>query len=168
MYTKLSLFGILAACAAVFSVAHVARAATPAFTSPSGMCQYYNSRWEQGLFHVVPGKAGECLVQVGDNNSGIGYIRGYYSGTKFCMDSYGAYFNNAGIANSTQCVPTAARGSTGTTQSSGMWPSWEDWKNLPQETINDPNFKWAAAAAVVITAVTLSLSAVRRRRAKRP
>ena len=168
MHTKLSLFGILTVCAAVFSVAHVARAATPVFTSPSGMCEYYNNRWEQGLFHVVPGNAGECLVQVGDSNSGIGYIRGYYSGTKFCMDSYGAYYNNAGISNSTQCIPTAARGGSGTTRSTSMWPSWDDWKNLPQEMLNDPNFKWAAAAAVIIAAVTLSVSALRRRRAKRP
>ena len=74
--------------------------AAPALTSPDAMCDFYRTRWEQGLMKVLTPESedsDECLVRVGDANSGIGYIRGYYAGGKFCMSSSGAYFNNAGI-----------------------------------------------------------------------
>lgn len=72
--------------------------------SPRKACQYYQNRWEKGLFLVEKNKEDECLVRVGDNNTGFGHIRGYYSGNKFCLSSYGTYFNNAGLSDSTECV----------------------------------------------------------------
>ena len=80
-----------------------ADAQTP-LTSPREACQFYQSRWEKGLLAVVRDTENECLVRVGDNNTGFGYIRGYYSGNQFCLDSSGAYFNNAGLPDSSECI----------------------------------------------------------------
>lgn len=78
--------------------------------SPRKACQYYQNRWEKGLILVVKNTENECLVKVGDSNMGFGYIRGYYSGGKFCLNSYGAYFNNAGLSDSTECISVSQTG----------------------------------------------------------
>ena len=78
--------------------------------SPRKACQYYQNRWEKGLILVVKNTENECLVRVGDSNAGFGYIRGYYSGNKFCLDSYGAYFNNAGLSDSSECISVSQIG----------------------------------------------------------
>lgn len=140
-----------------------AEAATSALTSPHAACVYYQSRWEKGLIRVVKDTSSECIVQVGDNNSGIGQIRGYYSGGKFCLASTGAYFNNAGIADSTQCVPVLGGGGT---QQSSNFPTWEEWKNLLPDLLKDPNLGWYIVAALVISGASLGVGYLRRRRAR--
>lgn len=81
----------------------VQSAQTPEMTSPHSVCQYYANRPEKGLFSVETNLDEECLVKVGDENIGFGYIRGYYSGNQFCLSRYGAYFNNASYRDSTSC-----------------------------------------------------------------
>jgi|SRR3972149_10043718 len=98
---------VVTAFSAVFSN-HVD--AQEPLTSPREACQYYQDRWERGLLAVKKDEEDECLVRVGDNNTGFGYIRSYYSGNKFCMDSYGAYFNNAGLSDSSECIPVSRPG----------------------------------------------------------
>lgn len=94
-----------------FSLVFSSRAnAQEPLTSPREACQYYQNRWERGLLAVKKDEEDECLVMVGDNNTGFGYIRSYYSGNKFCMDSYGAYFNNAGLSDSSECIPVSRPG----------------------------------------------------------
>lgn len=84
----------------------------------------------------------KCIVRVGDTGSGIGYIEGYYKGGTFCMKSSGAYFTNAGLKESTECVTVA--GGTGTTM-----------RNRFADFLKDPNLKWYAAAAVAIAVLSL-------------
>ena len=77
----------------------------PIINSPRELCQYYDSRWERSIFIGAVGNPTEndCLYKISDGRGNIGYIHGYYSGDQFCMNSYGAYFNNAGIPDSTEC-----------------------------------------------------------------
>ncbi len=75
--------------------------------SPSKACQYYLNRWEKGFIRVVSNTPELCVVEVGDSNTGLGEIRGYISGNQFCLKSSGAYFNNAGVADSISCSPSS-------------------------------------------------------------
>jgi len=105
---SISLF-VVAAFSAVFLFAGRADAQNTndvelPIDSPQEACQYYENRWEKGLISVVKDAENECLVRVGDSNTGFGYVRGYYSGNKFCLDSYGAYFNNAGLSDASECI----------------------------------------------------------------
>ena len=77
----------------------------PAINSPRELCQYYNARPERSIFIGAVGNPTEndCLYQISDGMGNSGYIHGYYSGNQFCMNSYGAYFNNAGIPDKTEC-----------------------------------------------------------------
>lgn len=87
----------------------------PAFTSPKEACQWYANRPEKGLFQVVRDTAEECLVKVGDGNIGYGYVRGYYSGSKFCLASTGDYFGKNGAGDSTSCLTVSNPGKSVTT-----------------------------------------------------
>ncbi|MFH1077602.1 MAG: hypothetical protein V1753_12385 [Pseudomonadota bacterium] len=70
-------------------------------TSPREACQFYQNTWEKGLISVVSDTENECLVRVGDNNTGFGYTRYYYSGNKLCVENSGEYY---GLSSpQTQC-----------------------------------------------------------------
>jgi hypothetical protein len=72
--------------------------------SPRELCQYYDNRWERAIFIGAVGNPTEndCLYKISDGRN-FGYIHGYYSGNQFCLNSYGAYFNSAGIPDKTEC-----------------------------------------------------------------
>lgn len=76
----------------------------PSANSPRELCQFYDSRWERAIFIGAVGNPTEndCLYKISDGRN-IGYIHGYYSGNKFCVNSYGAYFNAGGVPDSTSC-----------------------------------------------------------------
>lgn len=80
-------------------------APAPVINSPRELCQYYNGRPERSIFIGAVGNPTEndCLYQISDGGGNTGYIHGYYSGNQFCMKSYGAYYNNAGIPDKTEC-----------------------------------------------------------------
>lgn len=80
-------------------------APAPAINSPRELCQYYNGRPERSIFIGAVGNPTEddCLYKISDGMGNDGFIHGYYSGNQFCEKSYGAYFNNAGIPDKTEC-----------------------------------------------------------------
>ena len=138
--------GTLIALVAVGLFAPSVRAA---LTSPYEACLFYKTRWEQGLMKVIDDSTNasdpRCLVQVGDSNSGIGYIEAKYEGGQFCLKSYGAYFNNSGIKDSTECIPVSRTSGT-----SGARPGVNPFADL----LKDPNLKWYTVAAIVIAGLS--------------
>ena len=129
------------------------------------MCAYYAARPEQGLMQVIQTPPPKCIVRVGDPNPsvGYGYIEGYYEGGKFCMKSYGAYFNNSGIRDSTECTPVS--GASGVSGARSGEPGGNPFADI----LRDPNLKWYAAVAVVIATLSLlSRRLLSRRQGKRP
>lgn len=69
------------------------------YTSPKEACRAYS---QLSIMSIIKNTDTECLARVGDNNTGFGYTRYYYSGNKLCVESSGEYYNLP--APQTECV----------------------------------------------------------------
>ena len=78
--------------------------------SPRATCEFYRNN-PSGTT-IIKDTENICTVRVGDKNSGFGYINGYYSGNKFCLDKSGAFWNSAGIPDSSNCYPISQTSAT--------------------------------------------------------
>lgn len=78
-----------------------------AATSPRAMCQSYINL---SIGSIERNTENDCLIRVGDNNAGFGYVHAYYTKTpaEFCIASSGPYFPKP----ETNCWPISSAGKT--------------------------------------------------------
>jgi len=75
----------------------------PTINSPREACKAYRTDPRYFVNNVfLKDTDDECLIQVGDNNSGYGKVDFYFKGTEFCINSSGDYFTRIG-GSGTSC-----------------------------------------------------------------
>ena len=87
----------------VFLSASRAGAQSPAFGSPRSACQYYINSHLAIVSSIDSNTENDCLIKVGNNNTGFGYMHFYYliNSNQYCEAYSGAYFPTP----STKCMP---------------------------------------------------------------